>query len=384
MLSLMLVLPVGLAAPAEAHAGELEAGSPSAQVVKSTHAKKAKKPKKVFIGKAKAADVKSRVYTGKEIKPAVKLTYKGRKLKKDRDYTLEYSSNVNVGTAKIVIRGAQRFKGKKVIKFDIVKAEISKAKVAKIASKYTTGLSAVKPAPEVTRFGLPLKKGRDYTVAYRNNVMPGKAIATIKGKGNYTGSAVVTFKLINMGDSLARKACKLSYSQESLVSDGFKGTNSYLSAYEKYKAKGVWTPISCSVGMHIAIRAAKYDADFTINTEKDCKYLNFWSDEPGNDKWACLGYFYSDMELLPGDILLGDKKKGVNHIFMYVGDDIAQKVYKTNLKGTDADRGSPAGPWVSSHVRYRGGSALCMCDWRRASSGHKSFKVFRCIDPDCR
>ena len=47
--------------------------------------------------------------------------------------------------------------------------------------------------PTVTIDGL--KKGRDYKVAYSNNVAPGEAKAVIKGIGNYTGEVTKTFQI---------------------------------------------------------------------------------------------------------------------------------------------------------------------------------------------
>lgn len=74
------------------------------------------------------------------------------------------------------------------------------ATVSKIADKYYAG-KAVKPA--VTVKGLT--KGTDYTVSYENNNAPGTAKAIIKGKGKYTGSIEVTFKI-----KLKRTTAKIS------------------------------------------------------------------------------------------------------------------------------------------------------------------------------
>lgn len=51
------------------------------------------------------------VYTGKEKTPSVKLYDGKKKLKRNRDYTLEYSKNTNVGKAKIVVKGIGDYKG---------------------------------------------------------------------------------------------------------------------------------------------------------------------------------------------------------------------------------------------------------------------------------
>lgn len=49
-----------------------------------------------------------------------------------------------------------------------------------------------------------LKQGTDYTVTYKNNKAIGIATATVKGKGNYTGSKKVTFRINPKGTAFAK------------------------------------------------------------------------------------------------------------------------------------------------------------------------------------
>ena len=53
----------------------------------------------------------------------------------------------------------------------------------------------LKPAVKVRLSGRKLKLNRDYTVSYKGNRAIGTATATVKGKGKYTGSAKVTFRI---------------------------------------------------------------------------------------------------------------------------------------------------------------------------------------------
>ncbi len=63
-------------------------------------------------------------YTTKEICPAVTITYKNRTLVENEDYTLTYSNNIKVGTAKVVIHPTGHCHGDDVTKtFKIVKAK---------------------------------------------------------------------------------------------------------------------------------------------------------------------------------------------------------------------------------------------------------------------
>ncbi len=78
------------------------------------------KPQPVDISKAKVASISSQVYNGKEKKPSVKVTYGGKTLKKNTDYKVSYSSNKNIGTAKVTITGIGNYKGKITKSFKII------------------------------------------------------------------------------------------------------------------------------------------------------------------------------------------------------------------------------------------------------------------------
>ncbi|MDD3747564.1 MAG: InlB B-repeat-containing protein [Anaerostipes sp.] len=74
------------------------------------------------------------------------------------------------------------------------KKSITKATVSKIKSVTYSGFYK-KPSVTVKYAGKKLKNGSDYTLSYKNNKKVGKATVTIKGKGNYTGTKKVTFKI---------------------------------------------------------------------------------------------------------------------------------------------------------------------------------------------
>ena len=54
---------------------------------------------------------------------------------------------------------------------------------------------AQRPSPRVTLGGVELVEGRDYDVAYANNVAPGTATVTVTFRGNYAGTASATFRI---------------------------------------------------------------------------------------------------------------------------------------------------------------------------------------------
>jgi len=77
---------------------------------------------KQAISKIAVTITKSAIYTGKEITPAVKVTYGKRTLAVGRDYRISYSSNKDFGKAKVVITGIGNYSGSKTQYFDITAA----------------------------------------------------------------------------------------------------------------------------------------------------------------------------------------------------------------------------------------------------------------------
>ncbi|MDD4371763.1 MAG: hypothetical protein PHD56_11940 [Anaerostipes sp.] len=74
------------------------------------------------------------------------------------------------------------------------KVSITKASISKIKSTTYTGYKK-KPSVTVKYNNKKLKNGTDYTLSYKNNTKAGTAKVYIKGKGKYTGTKTVTFKI---------------------------------------------------------------------------------------------------------------------------------------------------------------------------------------------
>jgi len=138
--------------------------------------------------------VTNKTYTGKAITPAVTIKHGSYTLVQDKDYTITYSKNVNVGTASITITGLGQYTGTKVIKFNINRRGITAATVEGLAVKYYTG-KGVKQNLTLTYNGVTLKNGTDYTLTYKNNTKVGIASVTIIGKGNFTSSITLKYKI---------------------------------------------------------------------------------------------------------------------------------------------------------------------------------------------
>lgn len=136
----------------------------------------------------------SLTYNGSTLSPAVTVKYGNATLKKNTDYTVAYSNNVNSGTGTITITGKGIYGGSVKKTFTIKKLGISATAVSGTGNKVYTG-SAIKPVPAVKAGGRTLKNGTDFTVSYKNNTEPGTATLIVNGKGNYSGSVSKTFKI---------------------------------------------------------------------------------------------------------------------------------------------------------------------------------------------
>ena len=132
-------------------------------------------------------------YDGKAETPSVTVKVGGKTLKKDTDYTVSYSNNTKVGTAKVTITGKGNYTGS-VSKTYSIKNNFKKATVSGISTKAFTGKN-ITQSITVKYNGKTLKNGTDYTVSYSSNKNIGTATVKIAGKCSYTGTITKTFKI---------------------------------------------------------------------------------------------------------------------------------------------------------------------------------------------
>ena len=141
--------------------------------------------------------VEDAVYTGEAVEPEVSVKVGNKVLEQGKDYTVEFSDNVEAGTATAVVKGTGEqtsgYWGTVEAKFTVKQADVSGATVA-AADQVYTGYE-IKPEVTVSLGGKTLEQGTDYTVSYKNNTEVGTATVTVEGKGNYSGTATGTFKI---------------------------------------------------------------------------------------------------------------------------------------------------------------------------------------------
>ena len=149
-------------------------------------------------------------YTGEEIRPNVTVRVEDHLLTLDRDYTLEYRDNVEVGTAAVVVTAMEGsgYTGTAEHPFYIDPRTtgedsedpltIQSTDVVMEGTEFPYTGQAVEPAVTVTVADKVLTAGEDYTLVYADNVEPGTASATVTGVADkgYTGSVTVHFTIL--------------------------------------------------------------------------------------------------------------------------------------------------------------------------------------------
>ena len=102
--------------------------------------------------KVSISEIAKQTYTGKEITPAPTIKYGDVTLVKDKDYTLTYADNVNVGTAKVSIAFIGNYSGTASTSFEItarVVAEDDKTIIIQAIPNQTYTGSEIKPEPVI-------------------------------------------------------------------------------------------------------------------------------------------------------------------------------------------------------------------------------------------
>lgn len=150
-------------------------------------------------------------YTAVPIEPVITIKYGSVVVDKKSNLKIEYIDNINAGKAKVRIDGIGRCEGTIIKEFTITPVDISTDEnitVNKINPlNYTK--KALTPDVVMSFKNEQLKPGKDYTVTYKNNVKPGEATVTVKGKGNYAGEKTIKF-VIKKGDISKYKVTGLS------------------------------------------------------------------------------------------------------------------------------------------------------------------------------
>lgn len=141
----------------------------------------------------------AQLYTGEELKPAIKVRENRTNLVAGVDYTVAYSNNINAGVANVTVTGTGNYTGKTELTFAIHKATLTE--LGKIKDYAFKG-SAIEPELSVSanngKAGNDLKAGTDYKVIYLHNTNVGEAAVIVTGTGNYIGMLAGKFNITEL------------------------------------------------------------------------------------------------------------------------------------------------------------------------------------------
>lgn len=144
------------------------------------------------LADAMVGTIADQIYSGSPLTPAVTVT-DGTALTAGTDYTVEYTNNINAGTATVKITGIGNYSGDVTRAFDITKKALTQDMVT-ISGTYTYTGEEIRPTV-VVKDGEHLLTADDYTLTYENNINAGTATVKVTGKTNYDGEASKTFTI---------------------------------------------------------------------------------------------------------------------------------------------------------------------------------------------
>ena len=176
--------------------------------------------------------------------PPVTVKINGTTLVSGTDYVLSATNNINAGTATAVLTGKGKYAGaSRSVSFEILPAQISSASIS-CADQVYTGMG-IAPIPTITYKGKTLTVGTDfYMSGYSNIVNIGTASFTVKGKGNFTGTATGTFRIISADSMESLVKQRLDEMMEGLWD---RKINDYMHSYKlsNYYNTNLTSPCTC-------------------------------------------------------------------------------------------------------------------------------------------
>lgn len=197
-------------------------------------------------------DIPSYVYTGKAIRPVIRVYNEDDLLTLNKDYSVSYKNNVNAGTATVTVTGKGNYTGKVTKYFTINKASLTDASCAEILRTYNKKVQ--KPVPTVKCGTKKLTNNKDFVFAYSGECKePGRYALTINAKenGNYKGSIVSSMIILSKAERMMSKV-----SVKSIASINYDG--------QSHKIPG--SDIIVKYGKDRLI----YDEDYDVIYEDDC------------------------------------------------------------------------------------------------------------------
>ena len=171
---------------------------------------------------------RNQIYQMGGAQPKVNVTFKGQLLVEGTDYTLRYTNNTSLkakrGEPTVVITGKKNFKGSRSMTFSIQAKALSDVAVTAADLEENARAGKYMSTPVLTDAnGKKLRAGTDYEKQYvyrdENGIILSKTdrpeagsilTVTVKGKGNYSGEATASFRIIKKGMNISKAKVKVN------------------------------------------------------------------------------------------------------------------------------------------------------------------------------
>ena len=233
---------------------------------------------------SKITGVKGKTYTGKAITQTPTVKYGSTTLKSGTDYTVSYKNNTNAGNATLTVTGKGNYAGTKSVTFKIGTVSLTdKCTITGIKDKTYTG-NYIKQSITVKNGSTTLRSGTDYKITYSNNKNVGKATVIISGKGNYSGTKKVTFKINPKGTSVSaatspKKAqLKVTLKKQATQTTGYEIQYALKSNFSDAKTVTITSNKTTSKTISKLKSNKKYYVRVrTYKTASGTKYYSGWS-----------------------------------------------------------------------------------------------------------
>ena len=154
--------------------------------------------KRILISRVTVEKIADMTYAaGEECRPELSLSWQGKKLEENRDYSVAFLNNQNIGKATVILIGKGNYIGSRSLNYEIVGCDIHTLKLSGIEDREYTGSPIEQNGLRLMdKEGRELTLNKDYGVTYRNNREAGRATIVIEGKGGYQGRITRTFRIL--------------------------------------------------------------------------------------------------------------------------------------------------------------------------------------------
>lgn len=147
---------------------------------------------------------------------------------------------------------------------------------------------ARRPSVKLVYNGIKLKQNTDYTMEYRNDLKVGKGSIVITGKGNFSGTKTVGFKIVPESTTISRltaasgKRVAVKWKKQSVQTSGYQ--ISYAANSKFKKAKTVTVKGSRTISKTIKTAGTSKTCYVKVRTYKAVNGSNYYSAWSGTKK----------------------------------------------------------------------------------------------------